>query len=50
MMEALFVLVSLIKYGLKNRITAAVENLALRQQLAIQQSDARAAFSHPHCR
>jgi transposase InsO family protein len=35
MMEALFLLVSLINSGFKNRAALAVENLALRQQLAI---------------
>jgi hypothetical protein len=35
MMEALFLLVSLIKSGRESRAALALENLALRQQLAI---------------
>ena len=35
MIEALFLLVSFLKSGLKNRTELALENLALRQQLAI---------------
>jgi hypothetical protein len=35
MIEALFLLISLIKSGFKNRAELALENLALRQQLAI---------------
>lgn len=35
MLETLFLMVSLIKSGFKNRTALAVENLALRQQLAI---------------
>ena len=35
MIEALFLLISLIKSGLRNRTELALENLALRQQLAI---------------
>ena len=39
MVEALFLLVSLLKSGLKNRTELALENLALRQQLAIFKRD-----------
>ena len=35
MIEALFLLISFLKSGLKNRTDLALENLALRQQLAI---------------
>jgi hypothetical protein len=35
MFKALFLLVSLIKSSLKNQAELALENLALRQQLAI---------------
>jgi len=44
MMEALILLLSFLKSGLKNQTEPALENLALRQQLAILKSN------RPHAR
>src|SRR5512147_277004 len=44
MLEALFLLISLIRSSLKNQAQLALENLALRQQLASLKRE------HPHAR